>query len=525
LSVKSINDFIEIYQKKRDLLHKHDNDLDEFNLKDLLSQTIISYINNLTYQSKLAISNDIIAKFAESKSNERLRSGRVLYNFYAKFKRQNEKVVAHDKFRRWKATCLLEVLRTPSLHLTQDHSRIPQFSDIKSHDNSVIACKKIPIRETLDEKRLNDDIKNCTFKPKINNYKFMTLERDSSPYERLYNHHEIYKNRRNLRNKALDEREAKRLSFSPDMSKTKHRNAQSDGFFKRQVKYKEQKERNDSSIRSEIEDSNRKTYTFRPIVNNKSMELAKDDENSFRGIRLYNLSSQKRVNTSCDEKSSSPVKQVDYRRIEQLYNDYKKSNNSLKKLTDEVSKEEGLTFKPKISTKFLPTNTVEERNAKFLEDKKSFRENYYKKEESEEKRVPRVISSQIIDRLYNKSMDKVVQKKQAEERQKFDFKTTLRHDSKKNIKEKNFVFTFSERKPSAMPSKRLSNEIDLRISNPELERVQTIVHDPYEDYDYRIKKPMSKTSKPTLDSDREIGKHSISKNYTPSKLVAVETAR
>jgi hypothetical protein len=467
--------------------------LDEINIKEILTKTIINYINNLTHENKLIISNDILSKFAENKSKEKLKSSKTIFKLYSKLKSRVDNQKLSTNFNKWKKTCILEVLRNPSMMLSHSHSKIPHIIMNESKTNSnLLGCIKTPKKETLDERKARDDLENCTFKPKVNhNYKFSALNRNPDTYERLYTDHKVYEKKRMLRNRAREEREAKRNSFNPDLTLTKNKFTQSDGFLKRQNSYREKKWSNMNLKMSEIETSNQIIYTFKPRINSKSIELTKDDSSSPRFKKLYNLRNKKEEISLVQDEEKSPSKQVNFKRIEELYNEYKHNNELKRKLIDEVFQEDGITFTPKISSKFLPTSTFGERNAKLLEDRKHLNENYYKNDE-ELTRTPKVASKDLIGRLYNKSLEKIKQKKQIEETQKLDFKRTLRPE--RNSKSDNFVFTFSDRKTTRETSKANRNtETEyFRVSNTIQERVDTIVYNPSEENDDRIIKASSK---------------------------------
>lgn len=64
-------------------------------------------------------------------------------------------------------------------------------------------------------------------------------------------------------------------------------------------------------------------------------------------------------------------KQLDHQRLEKLYYDFKKNQMKKKDLLKYVEKEEGITFKPKLTeTNYNPKDNFIERNEKFLDNKR-----------------------------------------------------------------------------------------------------------------------------------------------------------
>lgn len=64
-------------------------------------------------------------------------------------------------------------------------------------------------------------------------------------------------------------------------------------------------------------------------------------------------------------------KQLDHQRLEKLYYDFKKNQMKKKDLLKNVEKEEGITFKPKLTeTSYNPKDNFIERNEKFLDNKR-----------------------------------------------------------------------------------------------------------------------------------------------------------
>jgi hypothetical protein len=500
------------------------------------------------------MSNDLIAKFSEIKTKQKLKNAKVLFTYYSKLK----KIQLKEKMKKWKKIATYELLRNPSLQFSKSLSKLHlQTSNNNGHHDAsellkssgAISCCKLPIRETLEDKRHMDNVVNCTFSPKINNnYDISVLNRNPNTFDRLYTDHDNYLRKQNLRNQAKEEREAKGISFSPDMSLTSHKNLQSDGFHTRQAQYVHKKKAKAGRIRNDIDNSALSDCTFKPKINNKSMELPKEAYNSPGHVRLYNDALKRQKSSSSIKADKQSTKHVDYRRLEELYKDYKKTNYNKTKLRDTIDQEIGCTFRPHLNTNLPPSGLIE-RNHKMLEEKKNFIENYYKKDDEEERRMKRAGSSKMIGRLYEKGVEKMLHRNQVDERKKVELKNKT--DNSKKF-DKAFTFygaknTISPRidninksnnskvnsvnrntkKKQNVDSKWLINNNNSNNNDGDALNLDTVVFNADEDDDdVRILKPVIKNKKsriPSMDNnDKEIAKQSVAKNYSTKNL---ETGR
>jgi hypothetical protein len=479
-----------------------ESDIDERMIKDVLAYTVKEYISSLSHENKLTMSNDIISKFTEVKTNQKIKSAKALFLFYSKLRGKEHKHHLYKRLDRWRRVTTLEILKSPSLALSRTQSKSHIVNESKTHNMSY--CSKMPVRETLDDKKYKDDVLNCTFIPKINrNYDLSAFNRNPKTFDRLYTDHEMYLNKHNVRTAAKEKREASKLSFSPDMSLTQNKNnRQNESFMERQNKYFENKKQRYQKIRNDMDSSTNSECTFRPTLNNNK-SFSKDRISSPGQSRLYNSTMRKQNSLKENSKTATNNKQVDYRRLEELYNDYKKHNYNRTKLKDAIYEENGITFKPHLNSN-LPPNGLIERNYKMLEDKKSFIHNFYK-EEKVEKGHRRVISNKTIERLYERGVEKMLQRNMDEN------KTPELKDTQKDKVLRNFTFYGT-------------NNVSLRGNERESEKnyqsemepinVDTVVYHPDEEDNRPLKPETVKRTKPTLDFKYDGGeKQSSSKKY------------
>lgn len=101
VGVKTIKDFIEIYNKKYPQYENLET-VDEYLIRELLSLTLIEYLSKLTENDRKGLSMDIIAKFAENKSLERIKKAKALFIIYSKIRNRNNTNLLNGKFYKWK---------------------------------------------------------------------------------------------------------------------------------------------------------------------------------------------------------------------------------------------------------------------------------------------------------------------------------------------------------------------------------------------------------------------------------------
>ena len=125
------------------------------------------------------------------------------------------------------------------------------------------------------------------------------------------------------------------------------------------------------------------------------------------------------INVNDNYNISNTTKSVDYKKLDKLYNDYKKNQIKVKKKQEFIDNEKGITFSPILinGEKYLDnvSQNFYEREKKFVEDQKNHIEAYrnylnkekerYLKRYSEDKKI---IVKNVIDRLYKDGLEKVL---------------------------------------------------------------------------------------------------------------------
>ena len=318
----------------------------------------------------------------------------------------------------------------------------------------------LPEKTTQYLKEKEEYEKNCTFKPKINNsYSFVYnnnyshCSNNGSSIDRLYLDNKNRMARREMESLKKNHYESKEITFTPKLI-TSYGNKLQKNFNERLKDFDKTKENNMKKLTNIIEDEFKQKFTFTPQINNLPANT-NTSKNSNKKIpaykRLYQDNQDKmqrqeerikqemeniklQTNTSLfysnnisnlnNNISQSVSKNVDYKKIEELYNDYKNKKNRLKKTQEKVDLEAGLTFAPEIISnnkkyydRINPDFYQREKNflqrqqnyidtyKKYLEKKESKMQKQYTNEEKE------VIYNNIVERLYKDGVEKYIQKK------------------------------------------------------------------------------------------------------------------
>jgi hypothetical protein len=282
--------------------------------------------------------------------------------------------------------------------------------NIKSYNNSNIIKN---IQKTLEYKE-QKELKECTFKPKINNLKqSLNLTKSSNKnrnkeiqnrFEKLYRDNEKYNLSKQIKALELDYLINKELTFNPSINNSRHltRENSKENFETRVKTFLEQKKQHTEEIKNKINLELEKNFSFSPKINtskisknnstnsffSKTINDKKDSTNykempSY--IRLYEeskLRNQKQIQKrkEADELitnlSNNNLKStiLNINKINELYKNKSKAKVD-ERTKKKVIKEEGLTFKPNLyKNKFAKNifSTFYERNYKFLEDREKF---------------------------------------------------------------------------------------------------------------------------------------------------------
>ena len=305
---------------------------------------------------------------------------------------------------------------------------------------------------SVESKEL-EDLKECTFKPKINlsspkpnknisEMRNKSKEKESliSIFDKLYKDEEKNKLAKELRTIDREYNLGKTFSFTPNLNKkfkTIYKYQDHKNFAERQREYKEKLDRKKLDIKFQIESRNDLLCSFNPKITNEKGEYykpkkkGKEKEKISKSVfkRLYSdVKARQNMKEQREKENNDRLEEManyltlnkkvdDSDLIERLYED--KKDDIINKTREKVEKEEGITFQPdignneyyqNIGSNFLERNDmwinkrknfIEEENAKQIENLRNYGNKKNKKYTSEEREE---IINNIIERLYKSSL-------------------------------------------------------------------------------------------------------------------------
>ena len=337
--------------------------------------------------------------------------------------------------------------------------------------------KLIPEKTTEYIKEQEELKNNCTFKPKINKYKTPKASTKKIYYdnnsilrtEKLYLDNQKRMARRDADILLRDNKISKENTFKPNLISSSVKKIQKN-FSLRLENFNKLKEEKMKKMMKSLETDYNSVYTFSPTVNLTYNSISHKKNNSNTNLnskgtkvsafqRLYNDNKEKllrleeRKNQAMEEilyKANNPMtnnklnlnliennnyisKSVDYQKLEELYNDYKKKKIKIKQKQKNLDNEKGITFNPLLVNGEKYLDKVEpnffEREKKFVENQRNHIEAYknflikekekYFKRYSEDKKI---IIKNVVDRLYKDGLEKYM----------------VRNNTKPNIHTKNY---------------------------------------------------------------------------------------
>ena len=326
--------------------------------------------------------------------------------------------------------------------------------------------KKGHVLTSLEEKEM-EELKECTFKPKINksisdksrynhtpeyrqSSSLLSQRRFQSTFDKLYHDNEIYKLSKEMKTIDHEYLLGKKSSFIPKVSNNfnfrKSFTKYDQNFQERQKEYLFNKNKKNEELKRKKDSDCEIMCSFNPrITNDKGQyyQARKKEKNLSVPVfkRLYDDCKQRKnlreqqekenINKFHELSNKLNKKKVDNNLINRLHENNKE--DVINKIREKVDKEKGITFKPNIEQNDYIKNvgsTFEERNKKLLfnkkqalEDEKMRQEEYIKNNYGNKnftKDTRTQIINNIIKRLYINP--KNVEQKENEENVK-DFKS------------------------------------------------------------------------------------------------------
>ena len=448
---------------------KHfDSDL----IKNKISNCILEFLNLLSNNKKKNLGLSLFTKFYEINYEKEIESVKILFEKYKILKLKTY-------FEKWK-------------NLTFEINKI--FKSNKNSNSNILIRKKS--KKNIIEKNLTlsskekEDLKECTFKPKINNSipyinnsqittSSKSKEINKQIINKLYNDNKRRIDKRKIEIELKNKKELKENTFKPFLISKTSKNI-IENFNDRLKNFDSQKNLNLERLRENYENKNK--YTFSPNITLSQQKVSRSFSSEKLNIpiheRLFKVSEeQKRKKLLKEKEINLQIKNnanlslnrnndyyknnsVDYKKIEELYNDYKKMKNKIIKKRNELDIEQGITFHPEIYTNRKYYDKINDdfntREEDYLNKKIQNIQNYqnyineqnislfnkrkYSKKEKEE------ITNNIINRLYKEGVEKYKNKRNSidvNEREYKDYcekNSTLNENNYYNFQQDNFNF-------------------------------------------------------------------------------------
>ena len=486
LNNSNIQDFGKIFYslnlqtENTTLTNSSDKYLDSSLIKDKVSSCIVEFLNLLNNDRKKLLGLSLFSKFCEINTEQKIDNAKFLLTKY-----KTLKLIPY--FWKWKKNILsnknnISILfqshtnNINSTRISNNNIINSSFNDLtinKNNINSVIKNQKNLSTDSLSikkqkqkEKTLTlsskeqEELKECTFKPKINNYNPFTNNSQITTsskskginkqiIDKLYLDNKRRNDKRNLELQAKNKRDAKENTFQPLLISKTPKNI-NNNFEERLKSFDNQKNTNLEKLRENYENNFTNLCTFSPNISKSQKSVSR----SFSSEKLINLPIHERLYKNGEEQKrkkmlkekefnlqiknsanfllnrnndnlNNKFNSVDYKKIEELHNDYKKMKNKLSKKRADLDIEQGITFQPEIYTNrkyydkidddfnkreqyYLDKKLVNLQNYQNIIDEQnnsiSSRKKYTKKEKEE-------IANNIINRLYKEGVQKYKNRK------------------------------------------------------------------------------------------------------------------
>ena len=478
------------------------------NMKDIL----LNFLNNLSDEDKKTISNNLVEKYFRTLLDKRIEKLKIIYfilkgklsliklRYLLKWKlisfpldriSENTTIQSYEKFYNTKIyrnrNMSENIYNYMTMKINNDKNTIIVQSKKKKIKNMTLSQNESTLRkcdstkETINPYRKTtkkifeqptssfikeqEELKECTFSPKINNYskirrnlynrdrkrKKSKTKNNLEVFTKLHNDDIIYKNKIKYSKEKYEKKFREKNTFHPRINNdsfSKKLTKNNITFEERQKQYLEKKEKNTEKIKQEIDNDFSKLCSFMPEVNNTTNTLqnktqGKNESNTeiknsdiimdyytsrthypsvsqSPFMRLYeesknrNLRKIKRekeykkyINNLANISYKNEIKDVNYEKLNELYL-YDKKYEIIKKTKQKVENEEGSTFKPDIYINNTSKNIMSdfyERNEKFIKDKQNFIEKSIKEREI---LFNNNIEMKKIDRFSKEEKDEII---------------------------------------------------------------------------------------------------------------------
>ena len=484
LTNSNIQDFRKIYFSQNNssdnstMTSMSEKFFDSILIKDKIATCIVDFLNLLNNDRKKLIGLSIFSRFCELCIEQKMECSKYFYDKYKilklipYFSKWRNNILFLNEQNNINNNSIIYSLNTNNINSSRSSNNINisfneyivnkknienKFSNKKNIRNDIFPnlnkSKSKDKNLTLISKE-QEELKECTFKPKINNYTPFTNNSEISTtnkskginrqiINKLYSDNKRRIDKREMELQSKNKKDEKENTFQPVLISKTPKNLKQN-FEERLKNFDNQKNINLEKLRENNENLFINQHTFSPDISKSQRSVSRSFSSEKINIpiheRLYHIGEEqkrkkllkeKEINLQIKNSANSPINRnkeninklnssVDYKKIEELYNDYKKMQNKLLKKRTDLDIEQGITFQPEIFTNrkyydkididfhsreeyylnkkqqnlYYQQNLIDEQN-----NNMSSRKKYSKKEKEE-------IANNIINRLYKEGVEK-----------------------------------------------------------------------------------------------------------------------
>ena len=486
----NINDFQKMFLNFINLQENNIEINKNIVFQEIISNYIANFLNSIDFERKKIIGISLYTKYLEEYIKNKKIFINLLKNFiYSKYCKQFFVKLKNYQpfFFHNNQTSSTQMKSATTRYNNKKNTNLVKKRNLSKKDfsnfNSIISQKDISFNKDFVKKKYNkkesnneqssssilkeiEELKHCTFKPKINNnYSTNNLSLNSinskKISERLYNDNLKRKTKLEIESIKKNSLLSKNLTFKPKLISNKPKNFSYN--FNDNLRYSQiKKENNIKKLSHDIENELNSVFTFSPFLikrNNSYSTNKMKSISSEKSLNVYNrlydesFDRQKRIekknklirnkirhmsnpninkyNLLNKENNSNDLslnnKIYNKNKIEELYNDYKTLNYKKEQLKENLFIEQGFTFFPKNFTnqKYFDkiNNNFEHREIDLLVNKQKFLDAYnnylnqppimYKKKYTKEEKE--IITNNIINKLYKDGVKNYIIKKNESE--------------------------------------------------------------------------------------------------------------
>ena len=440
--------------------------------QDKISSCVVDFLNLLNNDRKKLLGISLFTKFYEYNLKQKLNSSKVLFYKYRKMKiipffkiwKNLTESINFLKEKNYKNTNLTNIVTLQSKKVNNNNvcyiekmlnknknnsNSFKNYKNLLKYENNKKPNDIIKL-STYNIKKEEEELRECTFKPKINNYnpflnKSNSKQKNKEIIEKLYSDNKKKNNKNQIELEDKKIKNEKELTFKPNLISKSPKKIKKN-FNERLKSFDDQKIEDLNRLKNKYENNFSSIYTFSPDISKSQKSISKSFSTEKLNIPVYErlyinseerkrkkLLKEKEINLEIKNLSNSQFynnknydnskinSSIDYKKIEELYNDYKKFQNKILQKRIDLDIEQGLTFQPEIysNRKYYDkiNNNFERReqihlNKKYqniqnnhnLKDENSTSRRYTKREKEE-------IANNIINKLYKIGVEKYKQRK------------------------------------------------------------------------------------------------------------------